>query len=76
MFKGEEDTDHEYVDMTKTQMFFFSIAAFFGYAWALWYADLSVKEGIIKFPDLSPSLITIIGISHAGYLVGKAVTKS
>lgn len=77
MFKGEEITDHEYVDISKVQMFFFTAAAWLGYVGILWTAALSPNaEGLVKFPALSASLVTLIGISHAGYLTIKAAPKT
>lgn len=80
MFLGEEITDFNYVDIGKVQMFFFSIAAVAGYAAALWAApDLTAakppgvdEEHAAYFPVLSTAIVTLLGISHAGYLTVKA----
>jgi hypothetical protein len=76
IFKGEEVSDYLYVDIGKVQMFFFSLAAFLGYAMTLWSTDFNISDGIINFPPISQSLVTIIGISHAGYLTVKASPKT
>lgn len=77
MFKGEENTDEAYVDITKVQMFFFTVAILLGYLAALWGYDFKPDEhGAISFPPLSAQLVTILGISHAGYLTVKAAPKA
>lgn len=77
MFKGEEVTDADYVDISKLQMFFFTLAAWFGYIWVLWSAKLAVNhEGLVVMPELSTSLVTLIAISHAGYLTIKSAPKT
>jgi hypothetical protein len=77
MFKGEELTDSAYVDISKVQMFFFTIAALIGYARVLWMTTISPDaEGVIMFPMLSTSIVTLIGISHAGYLTVKSAPKT
>lgn len=77
MFKGEEVTDFEYVDISKVQMFFFTVAAWLGYLIVLWNGPLSTNaDGALVFPELSTSIVTLVGISHAGYLTIKAVPKT
>lgn len=76
MFKGEEILDCDYVDISKVQMFFFTIAIWLGYAGVLWNAKFAVIEGVVSFPMLSTSLVTLIGISHAGYLTVKSAPKT
>ncbi len=80
IFKGEEITDHGYVDISKVQMFFFSIAVWLGYISQLvgWEVVRSTDPSggeFIALPALSSSLVTILGISHAGYLTVKAAPK-
>ncbi|MBI3861598.1 MAG: hypothetical protein HY290_06855 [Planctomycetia bacterium] len=76
LFTGEELTDHTFVDISKVQMFFFTIAAVSGYAGALWNCELPSPDGSLKFPALSSGLVTLLGISHAGYLTVKAAPKT
>lgn len=68
MFEGDEVSDAHLVDMAKVQMFFFTIvsAAYF----------ISRMNGVSLVPELPTSLIALMGISHAGYLGSKAVTKT
>lgn len=76
MFKGEEITDKDYIDIGKVQMFFFTIAAVVGYLLALWNYEFIANDGIYKFPPLSESVVWLLGISHAGYLTVKAAPKT
>jgi hypothetical protein len=78
IFRGDEIEDAKFVDVSKVQMFFFTIAAIGGYIVALLHcdlkaipADVTVKY-VVYFPKLSAGLLTLIGISHAGYLTIKA----
>ena len=78
LFKGEEPNDHKYVDIAKVQMFFFSLVALVGYFIAVWIwfgTDGEKGVAIGVFPALSAQLVTILGISHAGYLTVKAAPK-
>jgi hypothetical protein len=82
-FSGDELADDGWVDISKVQMFFFTLAAIAGYVWALWNAE-NLRAGPAEvaadyelfFPALSASLVTLIGISHAGYLTVKASPKT
>jgi hypothetical protein len=74
LFCGEELADQNVVDISKVQMFFFTIAVLYGYGFALW--GLQTKPGAVQFPQLSASLVTLLAISHAGYLTIKAAPKT
>jgi hypothetical protein len=78
LFSGEEVADQKYVDIAKVQMFFFTLATVMGYALILWDAPLIVDKvnQHLQFPVLSTSLVTLLGISHAGYLTVKAAPKT
>jgi len=78
MVEGEEISNYSYVDITKVQMLFFTVAMVVGYAWMLWGSNWTFPQGSqpIKFPSLSGPMVTILGISHAGYLVNKAAPKT
>lgn len=77
MFKGEELSDFAYIDISKVQMFFFTIAAWLGYVATLWAHEFKVDEnGVIQFPLLSAGIVTLIGVSHAGYITMKASDKT
>jgi len=74
MFEGDELADQHLVDITKVQMFFFTLVA-----GALFLSDMYGKQlssSPIQLPDLPQQLVNLMGISHAAYLGGKAVTKT
>jgi len=78
VFTGEEVATFGYVDIAKVQNLFFSVIAVLAYTVAI-VSAMSVTENIAQFfafPDISPGLVTIIGISHGGYLIDKGVTHS
>ncbi len=84
LFLGEEVDDQDVVDIGKVQMFLFTLAAVVGYVSALDGSDLGAHPTTLTqaevyctyFPALSASLLTIIGISHVGYLTVKASPKT
>ena len=76
LFSGEELTDCGSVDISKVQMFFFTMAAVVGYAIVLWAFPFRLCDGKFQFPEISSSLVTLLGISHAGYLTIKAAPKT
>jgi len=73
MFMGEENGNYEYIDLSKVQMFFFTIIIVFVYAVALGGIFISSHSQISNFPPFHQSLLALIGISHAGYLGYKAI---
>lgn len=75
---GEEVSTFGYVDIAKVQNLFFSVVAVVVYTVAIvsaMSADKSIAH-IFVFPDISSGLVALIGISHGGYLIDKAVTHS
>ena len=88
MFKGDEISDYNYIDISKVQMFFFTVAAWFGYVGVIWShtfkvvkeitnaANETITQTVYVFPELSTGIITLIGISHVGYLTVKATDKT
>lgn len=74
IFEGDELNNTAYIDMSKVQMFFFTIIAALSYTVLLYSmvtsADLSNLE---QFPALSEGLIAILAISHGGYLGSKNI---
>jgi len=79
MFKGDELTTANNINMAKVQMFFFTIIVALSYA-ALLYVLISWPKILmapsVTFPLLTPAIIAILGISHAGYLVNKATDQT
>jgi hypothetical protein len=77
IFEGDELANTAYLDLSKVQMFFFTLIALIAYAVNLYQfmAD-NTPENLESFPVLSPGLIAILGISHAAYLGNKGVTHT
>ena len=77
MFHTETAGSKVFVDMSKVQNFFFTIVAVLTYATALGGAMIVAKDisTFQQFPILSDGLIGILGISHAGYLTSKVVSR-
>jgi hypothetical protein len=73
LFRGEEVGNAANLDLGKVQMFFFTLIIWFAYAAALATMFKADGAGIDHFPDVSPGMLALLGISHAGYLANKAV---
>lgn len=73
MFRGEEPANYDLVDVSKVQMFFFTVVVALAYLITLFRTMLAATTPaeIVAMPTLDPGLIFIIGISHVGYLGGK-----
>jgi len=76
MFTGDETSNGAHLDLAKLQMFFFTIVIAISYCAALWHMFTHAQpDGLTTFPPLDQSIVALIGISHAGYLVNKAVPR-
>ncbi|RZN38742.1 MAG: hypothetical protein EF813_04625 [Methanosarcinales archaeon] len=75
MFKGEETGNATQLDLGKIQMFYFTLVLVLTYAVALGDTLVGI-ETIAEFPVLSSSMVTLMLISHAGYLTNKAIPYS
>ena len=75
---GEEVATFGYVDIAKVQNLLFTVIAIVAYTVTLEAAMAGTQNiaTLIALPDLPPGLVAIIGISHGGYLIDKAVTHS
>ena len=73
MFKGDEVGDCSTINMAKVQMFFFTIVIIVAYS-LLILNSMLIKTPL--FPELSQELVTLLGISNAGYLTEKAVPST
>jgi hypothetical protein len=77
MFQGDELADAHTTDLSKVQMFFFTIVSavvFLGTADAMFTNMKSIGDVLI--PQLPANLIALMGISHAAYLGNKTVTRT
>lgn len=74
LFRGDEVGNYQMIDVSKIQMFFFTVGIIFSYG-VLITALLNNVEAMagntISLPPFSDSLNTMLGLSHAGYLIVK-----
>jgi hypothetical protein len=75
LFKGDEVIAAAYFDLSKVQVFFFTLIVVFAYA-AEVGAMLYGASSIPALPDLSTGIVALLGISHAGYLTSKGVPSN
>jgi hypothetical protein len=77
MFQGDDIGNTAYIDVSKLQMFYFTVIAVIAYAYAL-YTSLGALNDPAKFvfPVPSDGLIALLGISHAAYLTGKVTNHN
>ncbi len=77
IFQGDEIGNYYLVDLSKVQMFFFTVAIIVSYAAAL--SSIMTDQTVltnplgVDFPSFSSSLNALLAISHAGYLTAKSV---
>ncbi|MDO8674149.1 MAG: hypothetical protein Q7O66_22280 [Dehalococcoidia bacterium] len=77
LFRGEETRNTAGLDLAKVQMFFFTMILAIAYAVALGAVFKTANAGqITAFPPLSPAMVSLLGISNAGYLVNKSISTS
>ncbi len=78
MFKGDDVANKDSLDLSKVQMFYFTIILVLVYGAALAAMFMAGDPGppiISAFPGMNPTIVGLLGISHAGYLVYKAVPR-
>ena len=73
LFRGEEISNCNTLDLAKVQMFFFTLVLVLAYAVLLGSVFANTTGPIGGLPDIDPSMTTLLGISHAGYLANKAI---
>ncbi len=74
MVTGDDFTNGAHLDLAKVQMLFFTIIIIVSYAYGIWRLfGFAPADGLTAFPALDESTIALLGISHSGYLVNKAV---
>ncbi len=74
LFQGDEIGNTSHVDLAKVQMFYFTVIAVVGFV-VIVTRNLTTTD-LGALPQLPDGLIALLGISHAGYLTGKSVTKT
>lgn len=76
LFEADEISRAGRLDISKIQMFFFTLIIALVYATALASSIASVdKTGFRAFPEIDESMIALLGISHAGFLTSRAVPE-
>lgn len=78
MFKGDDVANHDYLDLSKVQMFYFTIILVLVYGVALASMFMAVDPrplAINALPALAPTAVALLGISQAGYLAYKAIPR-
>jgi hypothetical protein len=71
MFQGDEIGNTAYVDISKVQMFLFTIIIIVSYCYDIYAMLGSSAVDKLAMPVLSGSVVALLGISHAGYLTSK-----
>ncbi|PWT98981.1 MAG: hypothetical protein C5B51_28135 [Terriglobia bacterium] len=73
LFMATEGTARR-VDLTRVQNFYFTVVLVIAYGALL--QQLFVRNYFIcAFPELTSGMLTLLGISHAGYVVAKAIPR-
>jgi hypothetical protein len=75
MFKGEEVSNFSNLDLGKVQMFYFTIILVLAYIVTLGGTLAGANEAITKLPAIDQGMTALIGISHGGYLINKAIIR-
>lgn len=76
MFQGSETGNVGLLDLGKVQMFFFTLIIVLAYASALSALFQEGRGAIQALPVIDGGMLALLGISHAGYLVNKALPHS
>jgi hypothetical protein len=76
LFRGEETGNAASLDLSKMQMFYFTLILVLAYVAALAALFSSSAGAISALPALDQSAVALLGISHAGYLVSGAAPHS
>ncbi|HVM69338.1 MAG TPA: hypothetical protein VM204_05825 [Gaiellaceae bacterium] len=72
LFRGEEVTDSDHLDLGKVQMLLFTVVVVLAYALAL--GDMfTSRAAFTTLPALDDAVVSLLLISHAGYLAKKAL---
>ena len=76
MFQGSETGNAGLLDLGKVQMFFFTLIIVLAYASALSALFQQGRGPIQALPVIDGGMLALLGISHVGYLVNKALPHS
>jgi hypothetical protein len=73
LFRGEETADHDHLDLGKVQMFLFTVVLILGYGLAVGDLLDTTTGPFTALPAVDEGVVTLLAISHAGYLTRKAL---
>ena len=73
LFRGEEVADREHLDLGKVQMFLFTVVLVLGYGLAVGEMLDESTAPFTALPAVDEGVVTLLAISHAGYLTRKAL---
>jgi len=77
LFRGDEVNNWNYVDMPRLQMFFFTIVVAIVYCVEVYQiVNGENVSSTVALPTIDEGMITLMGISNAAYLGGKAVDQT
>jgi hypothetical protein len=76
MFQGSETGNVGQLDLGKVQMFFFTLIIVLAYASAISALFQQNTEPVLSLPVIDGGMLALLSISHAGYLVNKALPHS
>jgi hypothetical protein len=77
MFTGEETGNAAHLDVSRIQMFFFTLIVVLTYCVTVGKMFASVIDtNFESLPELDQSITALLGISHVGYLVSKGSSHS
>jgi hypothetical protein len=75
LFMGDYVDTFTVLDIAKIQMFFFTVLLVLAYAISVG-RTLRGDPTLAALPDVGNGMLPLLGISHAGYLLSKTVTRS
>jgi hypothetical protein len=75
MFRGEEVSNAQNLDLSKIQMFYFTVIILIAYIMAIISLFSRTSGCVESLPLISDSMAALLGISHAGFLASKAVPR-
>ena len=75
LLHGEEVGNGAVLDLTRLQNLFFTLILVGAYAASLGNLLAGASGTIVQFPEIGAGSLALLGITHAGYLAGKAVDK-
>jgi len=73
LFRGEEVGDRDHLDLGKVQMFLFTVVLVLAYGLAVGDMFDKTQGTFTSLPALGDGVVTLLAISHAGYLTRKAM---